>query len=249
MANVAMANVFASVANAVANAVANEVGANAVGANAVGANAVGANAVGANALGVNAQELLANVTNAANAVVESVTNATNTVANEIGANDKILIKKWHLAANGNITTWVPHNKHNSVTYAPLNACYTGHTNGYSTANGIMVDYEYTIPLTQIKKRKVKWQWQGLYTNKNDKDLIIEFNIEQHIQEEIYSKPDQKQSLKEINDIINKLNEPVLKKYQPHNFRFSEGIVLCQQCGEFLADLKKANLPSCIVNNL
>jgi len=223
MANVVMANVFASVANAVANAVANEVGANAVGANAVGANAVGANA----------QELLANVTNVANAVVESVTNATNTVEKK----DKILIKKWHLAPNGNITTWVPHTIHNSVTYAPLNKCYTGHTNGYSTANGIMVDYEYTIPLTQIKKRKVKWQWQGLYTNKNDKDLIVEFNIEQHIQEEIYSKPDQMQSLKEINDIINKLNEPVQKKYQPHNFRLSEGIVLCQQCGEFLSDLK------------
>jgi len=221
MANVVMANVFASVANAVANAVANEVGANAV----------------PNAVGANAQEVLANVTNAANAVVESVTNATNTVEK----NDKILIKKWHLAANGNITTWVPHNKHNSVTYAPLNACYTGHTNGYSTENGIMVDYEYTIPLTQIKKRKVKWQWQGLYTNKNDKDLIIEFNLDHHIQEEMYSKPDQNQSLKEINDIINKLNEPIIKRYQPHNFRLSEGTVLCQQCGELLADLKTTAL--------
>ena len=232
MANVAMANVIASVANAVANAVANEVGANAVGAN-------------ANALGVNAQELLANVTNAANAVVESVANATN----EEEKKDKILIKKWHLAANGHITSWVPHNKHNSVTYEPLNKCYTGHTNGYSTQDGIMVDYEYTIPLTQIKKRKVKWQWQGLYTNKNDNDIIIEFNIDQHIQEEMYSKPDQNQTLKEINDIINKLNEPIIKKYQPHNFRLSEGIVLCQHCGELLTELKKANLPSCIVNNL
>ncbi len=239
MANVVMANVFASVANAVANAVANEVGANAV----------------PNSVGVNAQEVLANVTNVANTVVTSIANAVeaNAVgANAVGANaveknDKILIKKWHLAANGNITTWVPHNKHNSMTYAPLNACYTGHTNGYSTDNGIMVDYEYTIPLTQIKKRKVKWQWQGLYTNKNDKDLIVEFNIEQHIQEEIYSKPDQRQTLKEINDIINKLNEPIQKKYQPHNFRLSEGIVLCQQCGEFLTELKKANLPSCIIN--
>ena len=230
MANVVMANVFASVANAVANAVANEVGANAVGANAVGANTVGANA----------QELLANVTNVANAVVESVTNATNTVEKK----DKILIKKWYLAANGNITTWVPHTIHNSVTYAPLNKCYTGHTNGYSTANGIMVDYEYTIPLTQLKQRKVKWKWQGMYN-----EICIEFNLEQHIQEEFYSKPDQKQSLKEINDIINKLNEPIIKRYQPHNFRLSEGIVLCQQCGEFLTELKKANLPSCIVNNL
>ncbi len=233
MANVVMANVFASVANAVASAVANEVAAN-----------------GANAVGANAKEVLANVTNVANTVVTSIANAVeanavgaNAVgANAVGANavptnDKILIKKWHLAPSGNITTWVPHNKHNSVTYAPLNACYTGHTNGYSTENGIMVDYEYTIPLTQIKKRKVKWQWQGLYTNKNDKDLIVEFNIEQHIQEEMYSKPDQRQSLKEINDIINKLNEPIQQKYQPHNFRLSEGIVLCQQCGELLSDLK------------
>ena len=227
MANVVMANVFASVANAVANAVANEVGANAVGANAVGANA---------------QEVLANVTNVANAVVASIANAVEAnavMANAVLTNDKILIKKWHLASNGNITIWVPHNKHNSVTYEPLNACYTGHTNGYSTENGIMVDYEYTIPLTQLKKRKVKWQWQGLYTNKNDKDLIVEFNIEQHIQEEIYSKPDQRQSLKEINDIINKLNEP--PNYIPHNFRLSEGIVLCQQCGELLADLKTTAL--------
>ena len=147
----------------------------------------------------------------------------------------ILIEKWHLAANGNITTWVPHSKHNSVTYAALNTCYTGHTNGYSTENGIMVDYEYTIPLTQLKQRKVKWQWQGLY-----KDIIIEFNLEQHVQEEITSKPDQIQSLKEINDIINKLNEPPKAIYIPHIFRISEGTVLCQHCGELLSDLKKTS---------
>ncbi len=214
MANVAMANVIASVANAVANAVANEVGAN-------------------------TQEVLANVKNVANAVgANAVSNAVSNAvgANVIEKNDKILIKKWHLAANGHITSWVPHSKHNSVNYAPLNKCYTGHTNGYSTENGIMVDYEYTIPLTQIKKRKVKWEWQGLY-----KDLIIEFNLEQHIQEEMYSKPDQNQTLKEINDIINKLNEPIIKRYQPHNFRISEGIVLCQHCGELLADLKTTAL--------
>jgi hypothetical protein len=221
MANVVMANVITSVANAVANAVANEV--QSAVPSAVGPNIVGASVVGANA-------------------------ASNGVgANAVEENDKILIKKWHLAPNGNITTWVPHTIHNSVTYAPLIKCYTGHTNGYSTENGIMVDYEYTIPLTQIKKRKVKWQWQGLYTNKNDKDLIIEFGIEQHIQEEFYSKPDQNQTLKEINDIIDKLNEPIIKKYQPHNFRLSEGIVLCQHCGELLTELKKANLPSCIIN--
>ncbi len=224
MANVAMANVITSVANAVANAVANEVQNVANGVpNVVGANAVGANGVGANGVGANA--------------------VPNAVPNAVEENDKILIKKWHLAPNGNITTWVPHTIHNSVTYAPLIKCYTGHTNGYSTANGIMVDYEYTIPLTQIKKRKVKWQWQGLYN-----DLIIEFNIEQHIQEEFYSKPDQRQTLKEINDIINKLSEPIIKKYQPHNFRLSEGIVLCQHCGELLTELKKVNLPSCIINN-
>ncbi len=191
------------------------------------------------------------ITSVANAVANAVANEVQSavpnivgpnvvpsaVPNAVEENDKILIKKWHLAPNGNITTWVPHTIHNSVTYAPLIKCYTGHTNGYSTANGIMVDYEYTIPLTQIKKRKVKWQWQGLYTNKNDNDLIVEFNIEQHIQEEIYSKPDQNQSLKEINDIINKLNEPIIKKYQPHNFRLSEGTILCQHCGELLADLK------------
>ena len=226
MANVVMANVFASVANAVASAVANEVQASSV-PSAAGASAAGANDMAsapANAVGAN---------DMANAVVEK--------------NDKIVIKKWNLAANGHITTWVPHNKHNSLTFKALNECYTGHTNGYSTRNGIMVDYEYTIPLTQLKKRKVKWQWQGLYTNKTDKDLIIEFNIEEHVQEDLHSKPDQRQTLKEITDIINKLNEPVQKKYQPHNFRLSEGIVLCQNCGEFLADLKKENLPSCLVN--
>ena len=212
MANVSMANVFASVANAVANAVE----ANGVGANGVGTNGVGANGVGANA------------------AKENIT---------------IFIKKWHLAANGNITTWVPHNKHNSVTYEPLSACYTGHTNGYSTGNGIMVDYEYTIPLTQLKQRKVKWQWQGLYTNKNDKDIIIEFNLEQHVQEEITSKPDQMQSLKEINDIINKLNEPPKAIYIPHNFRISEGIVLCQHCGGLLSELKATGLGKGCVKEL
>ena len=218
MANVSMANVFASVANAVANAVeANGVGANGVGANGVGANGVGANGVGANGVGAN-----------------------GVGANGLGKKENItiFIKKWHLAANGNITTWVPHNKHNSVTYEPLSACYTGHTNGYSTGNGIMVDYEYTIPLTQLKQRKVKWQWQGLY--KNEKDIIIEFNLEQHVQEEITSKPDQMQSLKEINDIINKLNEPPKAIYIPHNFRISEGIVLCQHCGGLLSELKKTS---------
>jgi hypothetical protein len=162
-------------------------------------------------------------------------------ANEVDANDTILVKKWHLAANGNITTWVPHNKHHSKTYEALNKCYTGHTNGYSSVNGI--DYEYTIPLTRLKQRKMKWQWQGFY-----EDLIIEFNLEGHVQEDPHSKLDQGQTIQEIRDIINKLNESVQKKYQPHNFRLSEGIVLCQHCGEFLADLKKANLPSCIINN-
>ena len=160
-------------------------------------------------------------TNGASAVEANGVGANGVGANGVGANGTILIKKWHLAANGNITTWVPHNKHNSVTYAELNACYTGHTNGYSTENGIMVDYEYTIPLTQMKQRKVKWQWQGMY-----KDIVIEFNIEQHVQEEMNSKPDQRQSLKE--------------KYIPHNFRISEGIVLCQHCGELLSELKKTS---------
>lgn len=219
MANVVMANVLASVANAVASAVANEVAAS----TAVTSGAVASGAV---------------------ASAEPTEVAASAVSAIAETNDTIHIKKWHLAPNGNITTWVPHNKHNSLTFKALNECYTGHTNGYSTGNGIMIDYEYTIPLTQIKKRKVKWQWQGLY-----KDLIIEFNIEQHVQEDLHSKPDQQQTLKEITDIINKLNEPVQQKYQPHNFRLSEGIVLCQHCGEFLADLKKANLPSCIINNL
>jgi hypothetical protein len=206
--------------------------------------------------------VLASVANAVASAVANEVGASGAVAaNEVAAsatptvfsasaekNDTILIKKWHLASNGNITTWVPHNKHNSLTFKALNACYTGHTNGYSTGNGIMIDYEYTIPLTQLKKRKVKWQWQGLYTNKNDKDIIIEFNIEEHVQEDLHSKPDQQQTLKEITDIINKLNEPIQQKYQPHNFRLSEGIVLCQHCGEFLTDLKKANLPSCIITN-
>ena len=171
--------------------------------------------------------------------------ANEVVANEVETNDTILIKKWHLAPNGNITTWVPHNKHHSKTYALLNKCYTGHTNGYSSVNGI--DYEYTIPLTHLKQRKMKWQWQGLY-----EDLIIEFNLEGHVQEDPHSKQDQVQTIQEIRDIINKLNESVQKKYQPHNFRLSEGIVLCQHCGEFLSDLKKKNpnyLPSCLAHNL
>jgi len=166
-------------------------------------------------------------------------------------NETILLEKWHLAANGDITAWVPQVLHNSKPYAELKACYTGRTygsqvydisiDGLNAVNGISIDYEYCIPLTHIKQRKVKWQWQGLYDNK----VVIEFNIEQHIQETNH-KAVQMQTLKELIEIITKLNEP---KYRLHNFRLSEGIVLCQHCGELLADLKKEKktdvLPGCL----
>jgi hypothetical protein len=161
-------------------------------------------------------------------------------------NETTMIEKWHLAENGIITAWVPQKLHTSNLYSalrtsPLKPCYTGKTNGiqlYSTSDdgisvvdGISIEYEYSIPLTQLKQRKVKWQWQGLY----DTHLVIEFDIEKHIQE---YKDGQSQTLQQINDIIKKLNEPPKTEYYPHNFRLSEGIVLCQQCGELLADLKK-----------
>ena len=151
----------------------------------------------------------------------------------------ILVGKWHLAENGTLSAWIPHTQHVSQAYLPLKACYTSQTksshlydvhDGISIVDGITIEYAYTIPLTQLKQRKVKWQWQGLYG-----DLVVEFNIEQHEQEDINSKPEQRQSLKDINDIIAKLNA---EKYVPHNFRISEGIVLCQHCGELLSDLKK-----------
>ena len=151
----------------------------------------------------------------------------------------IQVGKWHLAENGTLSAWIPHTQHVSQAYSPLKSCYTNQTksshlydvlDGISVVDGITIEYAYTIPLTQLKQRKVKWQWQGLYG-----DVVIEFNIEQHEQEDINSKPEQRQSLKDINDIIAKLNA---EKYVPHNFRISEGIVLCQHCGELLSDLKK-----------
>jgi hypothetical protein len=154
----------------------------------------------------------------------------------------IQVGKWHLAENGTLSAWIPHTQHVSQIYLPLKACYTGQTqsshlyeydvnNGISVVDGITIEYAYTIPLTQLKQRKVKWQWQGLYVA----DVVIEFNIEQHIQEDSNSKPEQRQTLKEINELIAKLNA---EKYVPHNFRISEGIVLCQHCGELLSELKK-----------
>jgi len=151
----------------------------------------------------------------------------------------ILVGKWHLAENGTLSAWIPHAQHISQAYLPLKPCYTSQTksshlydvhDGISIVDGISIEYMYILPLTQLKQRKVKWQWQGLYGN-----IVIEFNIEQHEQEDINSKPEQRQTLKEINDIIAKLNA---EKYIPHNFRISEGIVLCQHCGELLSELKK-----------
>lgn len=164
----------------------------------------------------------------------------------------ILVEKWHLAVNGIITAWVSHEDHNSKQFATLKSCYTSKTNGiqlYKTPelgltipDRIAIEYEYSIPLIQLKQRKVKWQWQGVYSSLED-DVILEFNIEQHIQEH---NAGQTQTLKEINDIIAKLNEI---KYRPHNFRLSEGSVLCQHCGELLVDLKKKkktdSLPPCV----
>jgi hypothetical protein len=164
--------------------------------------------------------------------------------------DPILLEKWYLADNGTITCWI---QQHHYSYNILKPCYSGKTNGFqiygtsadghSVVDGLGIEYEFIIPLTQLKQRKVKWQWQGLYNN----TLMIHFNIEQHIQE---SKHEQRQTLKEINDIISKLNEPPKAKYILHNFRLSEGIVLCQHCGEFLTELKKEKtnlLPPCRAN--
>jgi hypothetical protein len=169
----------------------------------------------------------------------------------------IQLEKWYLAENGDISAWVPQKVHTSELYSSqLRPCYTGKTNGiqqYSTSadglsvvDGIAIEYQYIIPLTQLKQRKVKWQWQGLYNNA----IVVEFNIELHMQE---YKQEQRQTLKEINDIITKLNEPPKAKHMLHHFRVSEGHVLCQHCGEFLADLKKEKktdvLPGCLAYNL
>jgi hypothetical protein len=184
--------------------------ANGVGANGVGANGVGANGVGANGVGANINKI-------------------------------ILLEKWHLHANGTINAWVSHSLHHLKYYESLNACYTGRTYGRQAENStILIEYEYTIPLTQLKQRNVKWQWQGIYSD----DIIVEFNIEQHIQEYPEYKPEQAQSLKEITAIISKLNEPVKEIYIPHNFRISEGVVLCQHCGELLSDLKTTFKKGC-----
>jgi len=175
------------------------------------------------------------------------------MANEMTHNT-ILLEKWYLAENGSITAWVPQKLHTSNLYSglrtsPLKPCYTGKTysshlystsvDGHSVVDGLSIEYEYCIPLTHLKQRKVKWQWQGYYAN-----ILVEFGIEQHIQEH---KTDQRQTLQQIIDIIKKLNEPPKAPHRSHNFRLSEGIVLCQQCGEFLVDLKKnaLYLPSCL----
>ena len=168
----------------------------------------------------------------------------------------IQLEKWYLAENGEITAWIPQDFHTSSSYSGLKACcYTGISNKIqvycNSVDGLsiiddefIIEYEYIIPLTKLKQRNVKWKWQGLYAKQE-----VEFGIEEHIQE---NKPEKKQTLQEINAIIAKLNEPPKIKYRPHNFRLSEGIILCQQCGEFLADLKKEkpdSLPPCLGHNL
>lgn len=167
----------------------------------------------------------------------------------------ILLEKWHLAANGNLTAWLPQKLHMSKLSAAAvilkEACYTGRTHGLHLYNvssdgtpkevdGISVEYEYCIPLTELMQRKVKWQWQGLYHG----SIVIEFNLEGHIQEHSDKESD-RQTMQVINAIIANLNAP----NRLHNFRISEGTVLCQHCGELLADLKKikkngGGLPSC-----
>ena len=190
----------------------------------------------------------------ANRVEANRVEANGVEANGLSSTKKtILLEKWHLSENGTINAWVPHSIHHINYYEPLNACYTGRTYGRQSTdmtNTITIEYEYIIPVTQIKHRKVKWQWQGLYSD----SIIVEFNLEQHIQEYPECKSEQVQSIKEINEIISKLNEPAKKKNIPHNFRLSQGVVLCQYCGEFLTDLKKEReknngyLPTCKAYN-
>ena len=162
--------------------------------------------------------------------------------------ESIRLEKWHLAADGTITAWVPQKLHHSKSYAPLKDCYTGRTHGLhlysvsvdgrSEVDGISVEYEYSIPLTHLKQRAVKWQWQGLYNAG-----VVEFNLEQHIQETTPAGHSE-QTLKQLTDIISNLNlNATVTKY--HNFKISQGIVLCQHCGELLEDLKKLKMPGCL----
>jgi hypothetical protein len=194
---------------------------------------------------------MASVNNVTSATkMASTSKVASTAKVETANNEPIVLEKWHLAENGYITAWVPKQLHSSKPFAGLKSCYSGNTNGLqiyktsedglSVAPSFVVEYEYIIPLKKIKQWKVKWQWQGVYID----DLILGFNIETHIQE---YKDEPRQTLKELIDIINKLNEPPKVPHRSHNFRLSEGIVMCQQCGEFLADLKKKGdaLPSCI----
>jgi hypothetical protein len=62
----------------------------------------------------------------------------------------------------------------------------------------------------------------------------------------------KQTREEIDAIVARLAVPEYKKttkHHFHNFRVSAGLVLCNQCGEFLADIKKQKqgetLPACL----
>ena len=154
--------------------------------------------------------------------------------------------KWYLAENGSITCWLPHNQHVSKCYAALKPCYTGKTHSITRSDGIMIDYEYIIPLTQLRKQgSIKWKWQGMY-----KDILVKFNFEQHRQEQqSIQESYPEQSLNQLNEIIDKLGK---EKHNLHLFRISEGTVLCQHCGELLSDLKKEKknyLPSCLAQPL
>jgi hypothetical protein len=159
-----------------------------------------------------------------------------------------VLDKWHLAENGTLTGWVPHNLHGSKQYQQIRSCYNGRTHGshlyatsddgHSVIEGVEIEYEYTLQLIYLKQRNVKWKWQGLY----DADIVVEFDFERHIQEYQQCKPEQAQTLKQINDIITKLNEPPKEKFQLHNFRLSEGTVLCQHCGSLLSELKLKEKP-------
>lgn len=179
----------------------------------------------------------------------------------------MLLNNWFLANNGIITAWVPKAQHCSKAHEPLKHCHTaGRTSSFmkpgdmaqpdnmampgDTAKQLSIEYEYTIPLSGMKKISDD-VWCGFY-----QQVYVEFAFANHKQAQVLGINQfmniGKQTREEIDAIVARLAVPEYKKttkHRFHNFRVSAGLVLCNQCGEFLADIKKQKqgetLPACL----
>ena len=99
------------------------------------------------------------------------------------------LNNWFLANNGIITAWVPKAQHCSKAHEPLKHCHTaGRTSSFmkpgdmampgDTAKQLSIEYEYTIPLSGMKKISDD-VWCGFY-----QQVYVEFAFANHKQAQV-----------------------------------------------------------------